>query len=30
VIGLYAEEGVVTFADFRYRGNEREPDSDPA
>jgi beta-xylosidase len=30
VIGLYAEEGTVTFADFRYRGSEREPDSGPA
>jgi beta-xylosidase len=27
VLGLYAEEGIVTFADFRYRGSEREPDS---
>jgi beta-xylosidase len=28
VVGLYAEEGTVTFADFRYRGSERAPASE--
>jgi xylan 1,4-beta-xylosidase len=28
VIGLYAGDGTVRFADFRYRGTEREPGSE--
>jgi hypothetical protein len=28
VVGLYAADGTVTFADFHYQGSEREPKSE--